>query len=576
MPATHLGRYRHHYVLGAILLTAWFLLPKLIRMPEPPSGPAVVLTVPQPLTSTPLPEHHPRQVPGTEWVVRAVLRRDRGDWDLARVSLTDGVSEPVAAEPGVSEYGAAVSPRGDAIAYTRLTADGCDVVVRPFPEGEPSPAASCTARLATTVDWSPTGNQLAYTASASSPAIRQRRIHLYDIESAANRPLTVGASATELDHYPRFSPAGSKLAFQRGELLPNMQTTLWVVDVDTGEETRLTSSQASLGGMSWIDEQTLLFTIRDGGSMRGRLIDVATGAVRRIESSAFMHPDYRREDQRLIGVAPRFDRDMAVIDSDRDARLIAQSASDDHSGRLSADERWIAFISQRSGHDELWITSTEGETSRRLTSFSGATVSYPDWSPDGSKILIVVQTESGGRLYVVDVDSASASAIDTGLDDVVAPRWIEGGWVAGCRNETGWGICVSEQGEVRRIADGFLFPHPGRAGNLYVIDDTGALFNVSVADGSVTKILDGMPGNGRFGWEIDEGTLYFLARGDADHTGRLMRVDLGGGEPETLYTGAMPVAETTISVGRASSRLLLTLFQATGDDLVVFENPRFD
>jgi WD40 repeat protein len=563
-------------LLGAIVLMAWFLLPKLIRMPEPTEGPAVVLGMARPLTSTPLLEHHPRQFPDSDWVVRAVLRRDRGDWDLARVSLVDGVSEPLAAEPGVSEYGAAISPRGDSVAYTRLTADGCNVVTRPFPDGEPSDVAFCTARLPTTVDWSPSGDELAYTAAGSSPATRQRRIHLYDTESGTRRPLTVGVSATELDYFPRFSPDGRTLAFQRGELLPDMQSTLWTVDLATGEETQLTNSPAALGGMSWIDEHTLLFTLRNAGSMRSRLIDVATGATRPIDASAFMHPEYRREDRRLIAVAPRFDRDIAIIGADRDATLVAQSASDDHSGRLSADERWIAFISRRSGHDELWISSTEGDTSRRLTNFSGASVGSPDWSPDGSSILVTVASESGERLYAVDVSSATETPIETGFDDVTAPRWIEGGWVAGCRSNTDWGICVSERGVVRRIADGFFFPHPGRAGNLYVVDAGGALFNLSIADGSVTKILDGMPGDGRFGWEIDEGTLFFLAPGEAGHTGRLLQVDLGGGEPETLYTGAMPIAETSISVGRASGRILLTLFQESGDDIVVFENLTFD
>jgi hypothetical protein len=55
-----------------------------------------------------------------------------------------------------------------------------------------------------------------------------------------------------------------------------------------------------------------------------------------------------------------------------------------------------------------------------------------------------------------------------------------------------------------------------------------------------------------------------------------MRVDIDGGEPETLYTGAMPIADTTISVGRQSGNILLTLFQSSSDDLVVYENVVFD
>jgi Tol biopolymer transport system component len=576
VPRTHLGRYRHHYVLGAVLLLAWFLLPRLVRMPTPDDGPAIVLSGARPLTSAPGLEHQPRLVPGSDWVVHAVLRRDRGDWDLFRVSLEDGTSQPVAVTPGVSEHGPAVSPRGDEVAYVRLSAEGCDVVVRSIAPGVPKSAAACTTRFPTLVDWSPFGNALAYTAPQASDADGRRRVYLVDIATGERQRLTNAVSATGTDFYPRFSPGGGKLAFLRGEPMPDQRATLWVVNLDTGREQQLTTQPAVPGGMAWLDEARLVYSEISAGSLRGRLINVDSGIERSIESNGFMHPDFRREDATLVVAEPRSDRDMAIIGADRDASLVAQSTSDDHSGRLSADERWIAFVSRRSGFDELWIAATDGETTRRLTSFDGATVRYPEWSPDGEQILVTVQTDAGERLTIVDVVGGTATQVETSFADITTPRWIEGGWVAGCRDAAGWGICVGDANGVRRIAADYYRPHPARAGNVYVVDDAGALYNMAVTDGSVTKILDGMPANGRYGWEVDEGSLYLLAGGETGNSGRLMRVDIDGGEPETLYTGAMPVADTTISVGRQSGNILLTLFQSSSDDLVVYEDVMFD
>jgi Tol biopolymer transport system component len=576
VPATHLGRYRHHYLLGAILLLAWFLLPRMLRMPDLPGGPAIVLGQARPLTSAPGLEHQPRIVPGSDWVVHTVLRRDRGDWDLFRVSLADGTSQPVAVAPGVSEHGPAASPLGDEVAYVRITSDGCEVMVQSIALGVPRPIAPCTRKFPTLVDWSPSGSMLAYTAPQADDAEGLRRVYLIDIVKGDGRRLTDAVSPTGTDFYPRFSPGGGKLAFLRGEPQPDHRTTLWVVDVDTGKEKQLTGLPAQLGGMAWLDEERLIYSSLDAGSMRGRLVNVETGVEQAIESNGFMHPDYREEDGTLVVAEPRSDRDMAIIGADRDASLVAQSTSDDHSGRLSADERWIAFISRRSGFDELWIAATDGEATRRLTSFDGATVRYPEWSPDGSKILITVQTDAGERLYIVDVVGGTAAPVDTTFDDITTPRWIEGGCVAGCRDAGGWGICTGDVNGVRRIAADYYRPHPAGAGNIYVVDDAGALYNMAVTDGSVTKILDGMPANGRYGWEVDEGTLYLLAGGETGNAGRLMRVDIDGGEPETLYTGAMPVADTTISVGRQSGSILLTLFQTSSDDLVVYENVSFE
>jgi Tol biopolymer transport system component/DNA-binding winged helix-turn-helix (wHTH) protein len=576
VPTTHLGRYRHHYVLGAVLLLAWFLLPRLVRMPTPPDGPAIVLSGARPLTSAPGLEHQPRLVPGSDWVVHAVLRRNHADWDLFRVSLADGTSQPVAVTPGVSEHGPAVSPLGDEVAYVRLTTDGCEVVVQSIALGVPKSAAPCTTRFPTLVDWSPSGNALAYTAPQATDVDGRRRIYLVDIVTRELRRLTNAVSATGTDFYPRFSPGGGKLAFLRGEPQPDHRTTLWVVDVDTGEERQLTTLPAQLGGMAWLNEKRLVYSTLDAGSMRGSVISVDSGIERPIESNGFMHPDFRGEDATLVVAEPRSDRDMAIIGADRDATLVAQSTSDDHSGRLSADERWIAFVSRRSGYDELWIAATDGETTRRLTSFDGATVRYPEWSPDGEQILVTVQTDAGERLTIVDVVGGTAIPVETSFDDITTPRWIEDGWVGGCRDATGWGICVGDANGVRRIATDYYRPHPAGAGNIYVVDDAGALYNMAVTDGSVTKILDGMPANGRYGWEVDEGSLYLLAGGETGNSGRLMRVDIDGGEPQTLYTGAMPVADTTISIGRQSGNILLTLFQTSSDDLVVYENVVFD
>lgn len=576
VPDTHLGRYRHHYLLGAIALLAWMLLPQLVRTPDTPLPSGITLTGARPLTSAPGLEHQPRIVPGSDWVVHAVLRRDRGDWDLFRTSLADGALQPVAVTPDVHEHGAAISPLGDELAYVRLSTDGCDVVVQSIALGVPEGLTSCTEKFATLVDWSPEDNLIAYTARARNEPDGLRRIYVIDRFSGQSRRLTDAVSPTGTDFYPRFSPSGNKVAFLRGEPQPDHRTTLWVVDVTSGDEIRLTELPAQLGGMAWLDDERLLFSTLDAGNMRGQIANIESGIVRPVSADGFMHPDYLASEGLLVVSEPRSDRDMALIGADRDATIVAQSTSDDHSGRLSPDEKWIAFISRRSGFDELWIAVTDNDVSRRLTRFDGASVRYPDWHPDGNQILVTVQSDADERLYVIDIVSGSATEFVTTFEDITTPRWIETGWVAGCRDADGWGICVGNDSGVEKIVAGYYRPNPARAGNVYVVNDTGAFFNLSLTDGTLTKILDGLPANGRYGWEVDEGVLYFLAGGETGTLGRLLSVDLGGGEPETLFTGSMPVADTTISVGRQSGNVLLTLFQTSSDDLVVYEDVSFE
>jgi Tol biopolymer transport system component/DNA-binding winged helix-turn-helix (wHTH) protein len=575
VPDRHFDRYKHHYLLGGFALAAWLLLPRLLVSPNEPASPSLILSGARPLTSAPGLEHQPRIVPGGEWVVHVVQRRDRPDWDIFRVSLTDGAQQPVAVTPGVNEHGPAVSPLGDELAYVRMSVDGCDVVVQSITLGVPTPVAPCTAKFPTLVDWSPVGNQLAYTVAQQDEADALRRIYLVNKSGGDPHRLTDAVSPTGTDFYPRFSPSGDKVAFLRGEPQPDHRSTLWVIDVASGVETRLTNQPTQLGGMAWTDDEHLVYSVFSSGNFLGQFVNVSSGETRPIESNDFMHPDYRAADGLLVAAEPRSDRNLALLADFGEARVIAQSTSDDHSGRLSPDEKWIAFISRRSGVDELWIAATDSDATRQLTRFDGAAVRYPDWHPDGSRILVTVQANAGERLFSVDIVSGAATEMVTPYADVTTPRWISGGWIGGCRDEDGWGICVGDGTDVTRLVDGYYRPNPTESGDIYVVNDAGTFFRLSLADGRTTKILDGLPANGRYGWEVANDTLYFLAGGDSGNTGRLLKVDLAGGEPETLLTSPMPVADTAISIGQQTGAVLFTLFQNASDDLVVYEDVDF-
>lgn len=576
VPATHLERYKHHYLLGAVALLASILLPQLIRMPDGPISSAVILSGARPLTSAPGLEHQPRLVPGSDWVVHAVQRRDRSDWDLFRVSLDDGTLQPVAVTPDVTEHGPAISPSGDELAYVRLSEGGCDVVVQSITLGVPDVITRCTQKFPTLVDWSPVGNQLAYTIAQRDEADSLRRIYLVDRVNYTSRRLTDAVSPTGTDFYPRFSPSGNKVAFLRGEPQPDHRVTMWTVDVESRVERQLMDVPAQVGGMAWLDDQRLIYSVSEAGRMRGWLLNIDSLQKTSIESPEFVHPEFDAERELLIVAELRNDLDLTLLSTDGTTTSVGQSTSDDHHGSLSPDENWVAFISRRSGFDELWIAATEGNAVRQLTRFEGATVRYPDWHADGRKLLVTVQAETGERLYSVDIVSGAATEVATPFTDITTPRWISNDWLAGCRDESGWGICVGNDNGVEKVADGFYRPNPSGPDEIYVVDDAGTLFRLSLADGSTTKILDGLPGNGRYGWEVADGKLFFLAGGETGNTGRLLKVDITGGEPELLLVSPMPVADMAISVGKQSGTILLTVFQLSSDDLVIYDNVSFE
>lgn len=98
----------------------------------------------------------------------------------------------------------------------------------------------------------------------------------------------------------------------------------------------------------------------------------------------------------------------------------------------------------------------------------------------------------------------------------------------------------------------------------------GALFRMSLEDGTTELLWTGLPVAGRFGWTIVDDTLYYIEPIGIDNTARVMPRNLFDGGEVSLYQGPMPLADTTMSVATATGERLFTRYQAASDDLVIF------
>jgi Tol biopolymer transport system component len=83
-------------------------------------------------------------------------------------------------------------------------------------------------------------------------------------------------------------------------------------------------------------------------------------------------------------------------------RLTTDSAFDSCPA-YSADGRWIAFCSNRTGHYEIWAMDRRGGHEHAITSLGGRAL-FPDWSPDGRHIVFggVQGADHNPEIWVVD------------------------------------------------------------------------------------------------------------------------------------------------------------------------------
>ncbi len=69
-------------------------------------------------------------------------------------------------------------------------------------------------------------------------------------------------------------------------------------------------------------------------------------------------------------------------------RAVTSGAAWDTQPRFSPDGKWIAFISDREGMDNLWLVQTDGQNARAVTQEKENEVSSPAWTPDGNFLAI--------------------------------------------------------------------------------------------------------------------------------------------------------------------------------------------
>ena len=95
-------------------------------------------------------------------------------------------------------------------------------------------------------------------------------------------------------------------------------------------------------------------------------------------------------------------------------------------GRWSPNGEQIAFLSQESGWNEVWLVRPDGEGRRQLTHLN-ADVNDLAWSPDGSRLAATINR--GGALHLALIDAQSGEATTLRDEEGVyrRPLWSPGG-----------------------------------------------------------------------------------------------------------------------------------------------------
>src|SRR5262249_18701285 len=112
-----------------------------------------------------------------------------------------------------------------------------------------------------------------------------------------------------------------------------------------------------------------------------------------------------------------------------DIRQITDSPARERAVAYSPDGKWLSFISDRSGREELYVVAVDGVGEpQKLTDIDALKFGY-NWSPDSKEIAF---TSSDSKLRKVNVAGKQIAELDSSrYGNISTPEWSpDSKWLA--------------------------------------------------------------------------------------------------------------------------------------------------
>jgi dipeptidyl aminopeptidase/acylaminoacyl peptidase len=243
---------------------------------------------------------------------------------------------------------------------------------------------------------------------------------------------------------------------------------LWIRTAAGGQEKKLVTEDAGIGGVGWSPdgayvlftvgggvirhEQTptysgskIIYTITENVPGKPMAITAAGGTAKEMAAGGFgarrwldarhfiaerTSPDFKRRTASVVDVETGSSK---VLYEDVEEKFYSITGDAGANAQPSPDKKWVMFVSDRDGWDHIYVTPAGGGTAVGIT--KGKFESWrPQWSPDSKQIAFDANEPDhyGDRhLYIATINGdpakATITALTAGRGTDIAPVWSPDG-----------------------------------------------------------------------------------------------------------------------------------------------------
>jgi Tol biopolymer transport system component/serine/threonine protein kinase len=524
------------------------------------------------------------------------------NWDIYVKALGVGATPLRLTQHAANDLVPAWSPDGRYIAFVRELGERAAVYTLPAQGGPerklteiPYPErASLTGAffgLQGSLSWSPDGQWLVFAERDSEPG--STHVVRFSLTTGQREALTSPPAGTLGDLCPALSPDGAEVAFVRSGSNTWGLKDVWLQPTRGGRARRLTHAKYGwCMGLDWTaDGRDVLFShpripvtvggisrvSRSGGEPRPALGALGNTDRPSARGSRLLYVEHKPLEFALWRVPGR------LGSRGQGPQKLIVSSQRDSNPAYSPDGRKIAFESDRSGAENIWVCERDGSQAVQLTSIeSGA--GTPRWSPDGQVLVFDSPMSGNSDLYLVAAEGGVPRQLTHEPSGENVGTWSrDGRFIYFTSDRSGsqqiWKMPV-DGGHAHQVTrhGGFYAEESWDGRFLYYTPAQGpsGIWRVPATGGDEIEVVGAKTGGDWQDWALGRSGLYYATRRRQvrreEYT--IEFVDFDSGTVTTLFRESGPRFHKSLAVSPDERWLLYRAEPPWQSELMLVENFR--
>jgi serine/threonine-protein kinase len=228
--------------------------------------------------------------------------------------------------------------------------------------------------------------------------------------------------------FPRISPDGRRMAIQSTS---PQGTDVWIFDLAGGPPARLTTSSNATSPVWTPDGRRIVFVATGSGGAQElwwRPADGSAPAEKLLRGEDRLLPAFVTGDNRTLVYQARVGDIISIwsmrLDGDPTPRPVVRESFHNRTPALSPDVRWLAYVSDASGREEIYVRPFPADGAPVAISNGGGT--EPVWSRNGERLYYRTGNQTGRSLVAATVSRTSRTFAVTSVVTLFADDFFLG------------------------------------------------------------------------------------------------------------------------------------------------------